>query len=158
MEFYRFWLLINSHIKYENESFAVLENRDAILIEAKKVIKTSDKRYIKESLSVSKMFSVIETSKSYTLSWLAKRTSFFIESLNKFLLEAEQHGFTDYFYNQNREVVEPSEPSEPKVLTMDILSAGFTVWIVSVSIASLVFISEHIVYFMKNKKIFRPHN
>jgi hypothetical protein len=150
--------LANSHIKYENESFAILENKDAIFVGAKKVVKFLDKRFAKQSSYVSKMFSVIETSKTYTVSWLAKRSSFLIEGLNKFLLEAEQHGFTDYLYNLSREIAEPSEPSEPKVLTMDILSAGFVVWIMSVSLACLVFISEHIVYFIRNKKIYIPHH
>lgn len=73
----------------------------------------------------------------------------FTEKLEKFILEGHQHGFL--IPKQD----EPEEKSsdEPKVLTMKMLEAGFVLWLVSICLACIVFICEHIVRYNSNRRI-----
>lgn len=68
------------------------------------------------------------------------------EILEKFILEAHQHGIIDYCYRQvyNSIDIEKLVESETKVLTVYMLSAGFYIWLASVAIACFVFICEHV--------------
>lgn len=69
-------------------------------------------------------------------------------------MECEQHGFTDYLYNsQFISVPHFSTTSpDPKKLTMEILSAGFYVWIGTVFVACIVFVIEHVVAYKTRKQ------
>jgi hypothetical protein len=91
------------------------------------------------------LFSNIESTQSYPLSWISRKSSFFFETLNNFLLKAEEHGFTQYFIDSQFIDLHPKVNPDPKILTNQMLSAGFIVWLASVAIACIVFVIEHIV-------------
>jgi beta-lactamase regulating signal transducer with metallopeptidase domain len=162
--------IIQKHYKYQNETFAIEANQDEIAFGVGKVKKIEGVDMIQNSQNVRKMFKVVEGTRSFPLSWLMKQSSFLVESFNKFIMECEQHGFTDYFYkSQFVDVPYSPDKPDPQILTLDILSAGLIVWIVSVLIACIVFGCEHIVAFFnrrkmkqnsieRNKKLFRKNS
>lgn len=85
--------------------------------------------------------------------WIVhKETQEIFKILEKFILEAHQHGIIRHFENlvELNEIPKPPDP-DPKVLTMEILSAGFIVWLVTVIISCISFIGEHIVKFSRDE-------
>lgn len=146
---------IRHHISYENDTFAWEVNKDELAFGTRKIrkmIEIGKEKLLGNSHSVSKMFKVVEGTRSFPLSWLMKRSTFLIDSFNKFLMECEQHGFTDYLYkSQFIDVPPPSTKPDPQKLTMDILSAGFYVWLATVLAACVVFIIEHIVAYITRR-------
>lgn len=82
--------------------------------------------------------------------------SFIFEPLNDFILSCHQHGFTNYFQRAifNKKFGSVVYEASRKVLTMDMLSAGFLLWLCCVGISFLVFIIEHCVrYFTRTRKL-----
>lgn len=79
---------------------------------------------------------------------------FLSEILEKFLLEAHQHGIIESirrkFYqfgpNFKEEIV-----SDPEKLSLYVLSAGFIVWLGTVGIACLIFLYEQIKFYFELK-------
>lgn len=63
----------------------------------------------------------------------------------KFIGELHQHGHIEHFKNvaKIRDPPKPEDPG-PQVLTMYILSAGFIVWLASISTAFIAFAGEHL--------------
>jgi hypothetical protein len=111
--------------------------------------------YISENNRVvSNFFETFDSMASFPLSWLSPKTNFFIDTLNKLLMESEQHGITQHFIDSQFINIEPKllrEISEPQVLTMQMLSAGFIIWFASVVVACIVFVIEHIIAYSTRK-------
>jgi hypothetical protein len=135
-----------------NETFAYEFNKDELFVGVKKVLRFHDHVGAKMSEEANKQYTSFESSRGFPLSWLAKRTSYFIEDLNKFLMEVEQYGFKEYLYNSKFENIAPTSEPGPQILTMYMLSAGFYIWLGSVVIACIVFAIEHIVALIDNMK------
>lgn len=79
--------------------------------------------------------------------------SFLWEPMEKLILECHQHGIIEYLIKKN--IAEPLKAqldSNPKILTLYILSAGFTIWLASISIACLVFLAEIIYNTLREKE------
>lgn len=68
------------------------------------------------------------------------RNSYLHEILENFILELYQHGFMENMTESTQKLYFPEE--EPTVLTLEILSAGFFIWLGSVAVAILAFILE----------------
>jgi hypothetical protein len=143
--------LTKSHLFYENESFAFEVNKDELFFGNSKIWKTKGHEYAIAAQSGRSSFKVIEGTRTINLSWLIRRSDYLIHSVNKFLMECEQHGLKEYFYNNQFEAVSPPEKSRPKVLTMNVLSAGFIIWLASVLVACVIFIIELIVFYIKRR-------
>jgi hypothetical protein len=75
-------------------------------------------------------------------SWLVTPNSFLCEALERYILELHQHGIIQHFHDLVSSPKVPESESDPQVLSMYILSAGFIVWIVTVAMACIVFIIE----------------
>lgn len=73
-------------------------------------------------------FSVIsEDFRWHLLSWHTRQQSLIIhEPLQKCILEGHQHGIIEYLIRNLFPIIEKQEEQVPKVLTMFLLSAGFT--------------------------------
>jgi hypothetical protein len=136
---------MNISVNYQNMSFAYEQ------VKLKRVMKDvsyEDKIFKKGSeikliSLIRENFISFESTRSLSLSWLSKKSNFFINTLNKFLMEAEQHGFTQYFQDSKFKDLPPTSKNlKPKVLTMQMLSAGFIVWLGSVVVACFVFVIE----------------
>lgn len=75
-------------------------------------------------------------------------SSVFFKRLEKTILECHQHGL----------LVKKSDPpelksaDEPQVLTMQMLEAGFVLWMCSICVACVVFICEHIVRYNSKRR------
>lgn len=75
--------------------------------------------------------------------------SYLYKSIEKLIQECHQHGIMEYFKSRTFKsslVGRIDIVSEPKVLTMYMLSAGFYVWLVTVVIACFIFIMEQIIF------------
>jgi hypothetical protein len=150
-------------MKYKNETFAFEVDMDSASLGAKKIwignlhpskrnINSARAYMNNASTSMLKLFETFKGDSSYPLSWLSTKWSFFIDVLNKFLMESEQYGFTQHFYDLeffysgfNKDT------SEKQVLTLQMLSAGFFVWLISVIIACIVFAIEHVIAYYKRR-------
>lgn len=89
--------------------------------------------------------------------------SFVFEPLQDFILRCLEFGIIDIFesnythlLNQNsnvyyEEALKKSE-SEPKVLTMQMLEAGFVLWIALIPLSFIVFIGEHVVRYNSKRR------
>lgn len=78
--------------------------------------------------------------------------SYILEVLNDFILQCHQHGFFLHFESKYFEspIIETKDPR--KILTFYMLSAGFYIWLMSVSVACVVFVYEHFVrYFTRTR-------
>lgn len=83
-----------------------------------------------------------QTNKIFTLS-----RGYLAESFEKFIIESHQHGIINYLDRQAYPysmIDNYQYTAEPNVLTIYMLSAGFIIWLVSVCLAILVFVGEHI--------------
>lgn len=90
-----------------------------------------------------------------------KPESYIFQALNDFVLHWHEHGFSKLFQSLHLpgspEVIEDKDPKT--VLTMHMLSAGFYLWLISIAIASLVFLSEHVVrYFLITRHLHKEMN
>jgi hypothetical protein len=149
---------VNLQWIHQNYTFALEENRDVIFCGRRKVNKGIYGNQYQQSVveinnKFSKLFAIIEGTRSFALSWMMRRSSFLIDSFNKFIMECEQHGISADFNNKRYyDIPPPSIEVDPQKLTLDILSAGFIVWLVSVLIACIVFGIEHIVAYNMKKR------
>lgn len=76
------------------------------------------------------------------------------KSLSKFILECQQHGFINFLERKYWDFKWlKNTKTDPKVLTMYMLSAGFYIWLVCVAIACIVFALEHAYKFYSDRYI-----
>lgn len=145
------FLHAENHTKFKSERFAELVDENylgAMLVYADK---TSNEE-IDEIIRSFKMLDE-EPYKDTTITFYTPSRGYMGEILEKFVLEAHQFGIfvhlkqTVYMFNKIKEQVD----SELQILTMYMLSAGFYVWLVTVAVACLVFIGEHVVYYIERK-------
>lgn len=94
---------------------------------------------------------MIPTEDSYrwhTANWVIVPFSYVYQKVEEFILLCHQNGIIDHL--QEMLCVERSSKIEeqPKVLTLEMLSAGFYVWLASVVAAIFIFAIEHLHFFM----------
>lgn len=85
---------------------------------------------------------------------MLKKGTYIKDVLNTFILQCQQHGFFEHLYLKHIhfQVVDEKDPN--KVLTMYMLSAGFYLWLMSIAIACIVFVIEHVVrYFSRTRNL-----
>lgn len=85
---------------------------------------------------------------------LLKPGSYIKDVFNTFILQCQQHGFFEHLYLKHihYQVIDEKDPN--KVLTMYMLSAGFYLWLMSIAIACIVFVMEHVVrYFSRTRHL-----
>lgn len=83
--------------------------------------------------------------------WMVNmRRSFLYENLENFLVRCHENGMISYFQKQEfEEIREKLEDPDPQILTTQILSAGFLVWLGSVVVCIIVFLFEHVVFWLR---------
>lgn len=79
-----------------------------------------------------------------------------LESFDDQLQHLTSGGLIDYFTSFYNEFLDPKRyehlyPIEPKVLSLELLEAGFVIWLVSISISVVVFILELITSYVTRK-------
>lgn len=74
-----------------------------------------------------------------------KPDSFMYEPIAEFILKFHQYGLSQKIERQLTYQNLKSQSNEKVVLTLDILSAGFILWIISVFIAAIVFVVECVI-------------
>lgn len=96
---------------------------------------------------------------SYFMCWFTYKQSIMFDSLQKFILEVHQHGFVSHFERKNTPRAADIPEDEPKVLTMQMLSAGFGLWLGSIIIAIVAFFGEHVAknFEMRKRKLKRKN-
>lgn len=129
-------------MKYENDTFAEIVDMHFL----GHIFNGSNFNEIKENIRLFKMFD--EPYKFITTSIETFHRGYLTEVLEKFILEAHQHGILEYLhrrvykYGDIKEEIE----SSPQVLTMYMLSAGLCIWLGAVFVACLAFIGENIIF------------
>lgn len=110
---------------------------------------------VEKDINNFKMFD--ETYQTLPISLFTHYRGYLSTILNKFILEAHQHGILIYLQRRVYRfgAVNDEVESDTKILTMFMLSAGFYVWLASVVLACIVFIAELIIIFIgrKNKPL-----
>lgn len=89
-----------------------------------------------------------EKFQTFSMSFQTFNRGFLHEILEKFILEAHQHGIMSCLHRQVYRFgrIEDQIESEPQVLSVFMLSAGFYIWLGTVLIACIVFIAENVKY------------
>lgn len=89
-------------------------------------------------------------------SWLLCPHGYLNGLLNDMILRLSQHGIIMHIEYSIKDVVLKIKLKDPgpQILTMKKLSAGFIVWISTVSIACIVFLIEHIYKYFDDKRKF----
>jgi hypothetical protein len=91
-----------------------------------------------------------ENHKMIGMNWKVNQFSQIYDQIEKFVLEAHQHGLVQYHISKYTPLPAPNPPPPgPQVLTIYMLSAGFIVWLVTVLAACLMFVFEHIYFYFK---------
>lgn len=84
--------------------------------------------------------------------WQVKSDSELFATVEKFILKSHQHGLIkaqeSQFVSMKQKFI---QSDEPKVLTMYMLSAGLYLWLLSVAIACVAFVAEHVVFHINQK-------
>jgi hypothetical protein len=107
-------------------------------------------KYKKNDLFYKRMKIFKENHKMILLNWKVDPYCLVHESLEKFVLEAHQHGHIQYHISKYTPLPSPKPPPPgPQVLTIYMLSAGFIVWLVTILAACLMFVFEHIYFYFK---------
>lgn len=76
-------------------------------------------------------------------SWVLKKFSYLYEPLSSFISQIYEHGIYDYIERREIWHFEKPEDEDPrKVLTIEMLSAGFVIWLCCVLVSIIVFICE----------------
>lgn len=128
--------MIAYHVEYNNDSFAVPVDHQ---------ISLTDTYY----LNLTKNFRTLDDDIiTYPIVFYTHAKSFISEMFDKLILDLHQHGFLVHLKSKyvDRTNYNSHEENEPKVLTIEKLSAGFLVWIGCVAVASIVFIAELILF------------
>lgn len=127
--------------EYENDSFAEIIDEKFLDVE----YNGSNCQEIKDNIRLYKMLDDDERFITFTTNIETFHRGYLSENFEKFILEAHQHGLLVHFfskvYNRFGSIKEAAQ-TEPEVLTMHMLSAGFYVWLATVGIACVVFIGE----------------
>lgn len=142
----------NKYTRYGPEyTFGEIKLRVPFEVLSKLVLK--EHGALNESKYLRRMRVFEENYITFPISWTTHTFSMFYDSLEKFVLEAHQHGHLNYFVSKYTLPPLPKpEDLGPQVLTMDMLSAGFIVWIFTVILAIISFVFEHIFYYFHNKR------
>lgn len=134
-----FWL-IDAQEKFRNQTFA---------LEIRRLWSTKNKFMFSENVTLDRFLQEInmkvidDDERSYYEQYPLIKHSFISEPLERLIMETQQHGIVDYLIRKNiREPLKARDDSDPKVLSMFMLSAGFIVWLLTVLIASIVFLGE----------------
>lgn len=94
--------------------------------------------------------------------WFVRPFSFIYEPLEKFILESHQHGILDYLKKKYFPLTKNLEVEGPKVLTFEMLSAGFYLWMTCVLISIIIFVLELVTFHLakrtKNQNIVQNIN
>lgn len=127
-------------------TFAEMRTRMDFEIKAKKLFK-NDK--LSSSRDHQRMIMFKENHRMIPIFWMMTPLTFITEYVEKFALEAHQHGHVNRFISlyELREIPKPPEQG-PQVLNMKKLSAGFIVWLGSVLVACMSFLIEHLIYYL----------
>lgn len=90
--------------------------------------------------------------------WLIQPFSHIYEMVEEFILQCHQHGIVEHWQNildtDKNEVI----MDEPRKLTLEILSAGFILWLITVAISIIVFAGELIYCFCLKHKLMNNLN
>lgn len=150
--------ILANHLKYENDTFAYLFKRYPFTQAQFTYGFLKPMKYDlfpEYKLNPSLLRFMEDDYRIAPVPWHMPRVGaiiFFYQHLEKFILEAHQHGIVEHFRRKwTPRSLEP-DPSEPKVLTMYMLSAGFILWLGSVAVACIVFIFEHIVRYNSKRR------
>lgn len=75
-----------------------------------------------------------------------------------FTLRCHQSGIISYIESMHflPEVIQPTDTR--KVLTLHLLSAGFYIWLISVVVACIVFVVEHVVRYFSRTRYLKNRN
>lgn len=136
-------IFLHSFKMTENGSFAELV--DGKLLQSSFFYSPNKSNFdeIRENHRLFKMLDQ-EVFQVLTISLLTLARGYLNEILEKFILESHQHGILEYLRHQTFRFEEMRFrfSSDPKVLTMYMLSAGFSLWLGSVFFAFIVFFGE----------------
>lgn len=156
--------LMASHALYENETFAILFDRQIRKSEvpfslAYDIFLNGTKSIF---LNISENFIMIEDPyyvRMYPV--LVVHQSFIFEKLDQFILRCHEIGFEakaesdlEKLYEKFRslEKLRQGKKSNLKVLSLEMLEAGFVVWIALIPVAFLFFIGEHVVRYNSKRR------
>jgi hypothetical protein len=128
--------------EFDNETFATLQLRVTNLPD-------NYHRGIEQSLiNYNSHFRVLDDDfKWYYASWFVTYYNVLYEPMEKFIGQCREHGILDYMRRRHFPApVKLDNDRGPKVLTMQVLSAGFIVWICCVAVSIVIFVLEHLTF------------
>lgn len=139
------YIFFNSmHMLYGNGTFAEFVNRNHL----RSIFDGKNFTEIQQNFRLYKMLDD-ETYLTTFTSFITFYRGYLNEVLEKFILEAHQHGIVDYWQRQVYRFGDVSNEVELKVLTTYMLSAGFYIWLGSIAVACIVFIGEHVKFMIE---------
>lgn len=147
--------MIESQFKYKNETFAIYTGRmpRSSLIQFFTFDHMENQNFTDQVFS-SEMVYLKEDLRTHFEAFYVQSESCIYEMLNEFILQCHQHGFIEYLVSKHFNWPKKSKRDPRKVLTLYMLSAGFYIWLISISVAFVVFIIEHVVrYFSRTRKL-----
>lgn len=114
-----------------------------------------DYKYGRESLANKNLKLFKSDYLSTSSSWTLQPNDFLYHILQNFILEIHQHGFMIHFESlYNPHTLPKPEETEPKILTLQILSAGFIVWLFTIIMACFSFFFEiSVFHFLKRREL-----
>lgn len=127
-------------LKYHNDTFAEIVDEKFLDI----LFDGSNYDEIDKYVHSFKMFK--ETYQILSISLLSFCRGYLNGILDKFILEAHQHGILEYLQRRSNHFADISDEIESKtqVLTLYMLSAGFYVWLITVAITCIAFVGEQV--------------
>lgn len=144
------WYLANrmkeTQINHGNESFALFTFKNG------KLPLYFEKKEMKKLLE-SGMTLLNDDYRLHSEYVMVKPESYIYSVLNDFILQCHQYGFFNHFQSKkSKPLVLEIKDTSRKVLTMHMLSAGFYLWLMTVLLACVVFLIEHVVRYVSRTR------
>lgn len=134
-------------MKHQNETFSEIVDKKFLEI----LFNGTNPEEVDANIYSFKMFD--ETYQTLRTSLFTFYRGYLNEILDTFILEAHQHGILEYLHNRVFRFSKINDQIDLKtrILTTFTLSAGFYVWLATVAFACIVFIGEHVNFYIKRR-------
>lgn len=150
--FHTLFNIFNEQSKFRNQSLAYITMRMRLDLYFPESV---DENFRITIHSIAKLLD--DDYRTLYIGWKINTEKYFLfEPMEKFILESHQHGIIEYFVRkyQPQQIDLTEDPR--RVLTMDMLSAGWYLFLGGICVSSIAFLGEHIVrYFSKRRRDYR---
>lgn len=139
------------HIKYRNESFAMVYTQEYYY----RTVKIYNKEYNNDPQILNRYFGMVQTTNfNKEFYWFMKYNVFFCEQLLRSIQKYHEHGIIVKHKLENMclRYVPKKSTHPPATITLKVLSVGFYIWLGCVAVACFIFVCEQLIFYYQSRE------